>query len=61
MRLFWTLNANFDTATVIERVKANPNGWDVYVYFDGSNGTETRVKAVTSSAAPASPRPRFWH
>ncbi len=36
-------NANFDTATVIVNgLVANPNGWDVYVYFDGSNGTETR-------------------
>jgi alpha-galactosidase len=36
-------NANFDTATaIIEGLPANPGGWDVYVYFDGSNGTETR-------------------
>lgn len=36
-------NANFDTATVIVNgLPANPNGWNVYVYFDGSNGTEMR-------------------
>ena len=36
-------NANFDTATVmVNGLPANPNGWNVYVYFDGSNSTETR-------------------
>jgi alpha-galactosidase len=36
-------NANFDTATVmVNGLSANPNGWNVYVYFDGGNGTETR-------------------
>ena len=36
-------NANFDTATVmVNGLPANPNGWNVYVYFDGSNGTESR-------------------
>jgi hypothetical protein len=42
-------NNNYDTATVVvSGLAPNPDGWNVYVYFDGSN-PETREGSYTIS------------